>query len=62
METSTGGFERSKEGGVRPPPKLPDWVYAYTAWMKKRLEGRGITLEPSLSREQCFRVAGSRLG
>ena len=23
---------------------MPDHVYAYTAWMKKRLEGRDITL------------------
>jgi RNase P/RNase MRP subunit p29 len=26
------------------PEPLPDWVYAKTAWMKRRLEGRGITL------------------
>jgi hypothetical protein len=39
------GLEAAKKAGVRPPPKpLPDYVYAYTAWMKKRLEGRGITL------------------
>ena len=35
----------ARKAGVRPPPKpLPDWVYAYTAWMNKRLEGRDITL------------------
>lgn len=35
----------AKNAGVRPPSKqLPDHVYAYTAWMKKRLEGRDITL------------------
>lgn len=39
------GLDAAKKAGVRPPPKpLPDWVYAYTARMKKRLEGRGITL------------------
>jgi hypothetical protein len=39
------GLEAARKAGVRPPPKpLPDHVYAYTAWMKKRLEGRGITL------------------
>jgi hypothetical protein len=39
------GLEAAKKAGVRLPPKpLPDYVYAYTAWMKKRLEGRGITL------------------
>jgi len=39
------GLEAAKKAGARPSPKpLPDHVYAYTAWMKKRLEGRGITL------------------
>jgi len=39
------GLEAAAKAEVRPPPKpLPDHVYAYTAWMKKRLEGRGITL------------------
>ena len=39
------GLNAAKKAGVRPPPKpLPDYVYAYTAWMNKRLEGRGITL------------------
>ncbi len=33
-----------KNAGVRPPKELPDHVYAYTAWMKKRLEGRDIAL------------------
>lgn len=39
------GLEAAKKAGLRPPPKpLPDYVYAYTASVKKRLEGRGITL------------------
>lgn len=39
------GLKAVEKAGVRLPPKpLPDHVYAYTAWMKKRLEGRGITL------------------
>ena len=38
-------LKAAKKAGVRPPPKpLPDYVYANTAWMKKRLEGRGIIL------------------
>lgn len=38
-------LKAAKKAGVRPPPKpLPDYVYAYTASVKKRLEGRGITL------------------
>ena len=38
-------LKAAKKAGVRPPPKpLPDHVYAYTASIKKRLEGRGITL------------------
>lgn len=39
------GLDAAKKAGVRPGPKpLPDHVYAYTAWMNKRLAGRGITL------------------
>jgi hypothetical protein len=39
------GLDAAKKAGVRPPPEpLPDYVYAYTAEMKKRLEGRNITL------------------
>lgn len=38
------GLEAAKKAGVAPPPKVPDYVYANTAWMKKRLEGRGIAL------------------
>jgi hypothetical protein len=39
------GLDAAKKAGVRPPQKpLPDYVYANTAWMNKRLEGRGITL------------------
>ena len=30
---------------IKPPSKpTPDWVHAYTAWMIKRLSGRGIEL------------------
>lgn len=41
------GLEAAKKAGLRsekPPPPIPDYVYAYTASMKRRLEGRGITL------------------
>lgn len=41
------GLEAAKKAGLRseqPPEPLPDWVYAYTASMRKRLEGRNITL------------------
>ena len=39
------GLNAAKKAGVRTPPKpLPDWVYAYTVWMQKRLKGRDITL------------------
>jgi hypothetical protein len=39
------GLNAVKKADVRPPPKpLPNYVYAYTAWMKKRLEGRDIKL------------------
>jgi hypothetical protein len=41
------GLEAAKNAGVRPPPELellPDYVYAYTAEMNRRLEGRDITL------------------
>jgi hypothetical protein len=39
------GLDAAKKAGVRPGPKpLPDHVYAYTASIRKRLEGRGITL------------------
>ncbi len=39
------GLDAAKKARVRPPPKpLPDWVYAYTTWMNKRLKGRDITL------------------
>lgn len=37
-------LEAAKNAGVAPPPKVPDYVYANTVWVKKRLEGRGITL------------------
>jgi len=39
------GLDAAKKAGVRPGPEpLPDHVYAYTASIRKRLEGRGITL------------------
>lgn len=38
------GLEAVEKAGMRPAEPMPDHVYAYTAWMKKRLEGRGITL------------------
>jgi hypothetical protein len=39
------GLDAAKYAGVRPPPgPVPNWVHAYTVWMRKRLEGRGITL------------------
>lgn len=39
------GLDAAKKAGVRPGPgTLPDYVYAYTASIRKRLEGRGITL------------------
>lgn len=38
------GLNAAKKAGRCPPSKLPDYVYANTAWVKKRLEGRGITL------------------
>lgn len=39
------GLEAAKKAGHRPPPKaFPNWVYFYTASMKRRLQGRGITL------------------
>ena len=38
------GLEKALKAGIRPTPTKPDIVYVYTARMKKRLEGRGITL------------------
>ena len=39
------GLDAARKAGMRPSPKtLPDHVYAYTAWMNKRLAGREITL------------------
>ncbi len=39
------GLEAASRAGMRPPaPPLPDYVYANTAWLRRRLEGRGITL------------------
>ncbi|HAT2098236.1 TPA: GIY-YIG nuclease family protein [Legionella pneumophila] len=39
------GLEAAKSAGLRPKPDIPDHVYAYTAWMKKHLYGRGISLD-----------------
>jgi hypothetical protein len=39
------GLDAAMKAGIRPGPEpLPDHVYVYTASIKKRLEGRGITL------------------
>jgi hypothetical protein len=38
------GLEAAKKAGLRPPDPVPDWVYVYTARIKKRLEGRNIKL------------------
>lgn len=39
------GLDAASEAGLRPKPApLPDHVYAYTASIRRRLEGRGITL------------------
>jgi hypothetical protein len=39
------GLNAAKKAGARPAPKpLADWVYGYTAWMRKRLQGRDIEL------------------
>ena len=39
------GLDAAKNAGVRPGPgPFPDHVYAYTASIRKRLDGRGITL------------------
>ena len=37
-------LDAATKAGVRPPKPVPDWVYTYTARMKKRLEGRDIKL------------------
>ena len=41
------GLEAAQKSGLRaeaPQPPIPEWVYAYTAQMKRRLEGRDIVL------------------
>ncbi len=43
-KTVQAGLNAAREAGVRPPQPTPDHVYVYTAWMRKRLAGRGITL------------------
>jgi T5orf172 domain-containing protein len=55
------GLDAAKKAGVKLPPKpLPDYVFAYTAWMRKRLEGRDIKLVgrvTSMSGKAVFRCA-----
>jgi hypothetical protein len=44
-EALQAGLDAARKAGVRPKPKPQrDHVYAYNAWMKKRLVGRGIVL------------------
>lgn len=44
-EMVQAGLSAARKVGVRPKSKpQPDHVYAYNAWMKKRLVGRGIVL------------------
>ena len=43
-ECVQAGLDAAKKAALRPNPPFHDWVYAYTRWMKKRLEGRDITL------------------
>ena len=44
-EEVENALDAAKNAGLRPPPpKQPDHVYAYTAQIRKRLEGRGIAL------------------
>lgn len=39
------GLDAVRKAGVRPPPgPVPDYIFAYNAWMTKRLVGRGISL------------------
>lgn len=46
MEWNTveAGLRAAASSGLRPKKEVPSWVHAYSAWMKKRLDGRGITL------------------
>ena len=44
-KTVQAGLNAARNAGMRPPPKpIADHVYVYTAWMRKRLTGRDITL------------------
>ncbi len=44
-QTVQVGLLAAEKAGLRPPPgPVADHVYAYGAWMKKRLKGRGIAL------------------
>lgn len=38
------GIAAAKSAGVRPPEPEPDYVLANNTWMRKRLEGRNVTL------------------
>ena len=44
-ERVAAALSKARQAGMRPKSKeVPDYVYAYTAWMKKRLIGRSISL------------------
>ena len=43
-KTVQQGLDAARGAGVRSPKPVPDWVYVYSAWMRKRLVGRGIKL------------------
>lgn len=43
-KTVQAGLDAVREAGVRRPKPVSDHVYVYTAWMRTRLAGRGITL------------------
>lgn len=38
------GIAAARSAGVRPPDPVPDYIFANNTWMRKRLEGRNITL------------------
>jgi len=38
------GLDAARGAGVRSPKPVPDGVYVYSSWMRKRLVGRGIKL------------------
>jgi hypothetical protein len=43
-ESVQAGLKAATNAGIRPQKNVPDHVLAYTSWMNKRLEGRGISL------------------